>query len=40
MAKIQKWKNIKVPEELWRIIKMAAAKNSRSLFGEIENKFK
>lgn len=36
--KVEKWKNIKVPEELWREVKTFAAKRGVKIYQAIEVK--
>ena len=38
--KKDKRKNLKIPEELWLLIKEAALKNNRKIIGELEERFK
>ena len=37
--KAEKWKNIKIPESLWIIIKVAAAKKGMKLYKELQSKY-
>lgn len=39
VKKVQKWKTMRVPENLWRTIKTHASKKGIKIYEEIESKY-
>lgn len=39
VQKAEKWKNIKVPESVWRVIKTGAAKKGLKIYEELQDRY-
>ena len=39
VTKVEKWKTIKMPESVWIMIKVAAAKKGIKIYQEIQSKY-